>query len=105
MRRALDAFAGDPRNRYANHALQMAIAAELLAGAKRVDEGLQVVELAAARFPDSLDVHLVRAFVAERAGDLPLASSSARRALAIDPNNRQARSLLERVDEKLRAGS
>jgi hypothetical protein len=102
MRRALEAFARDPRNRYANHALQMAIAAEQLAGAKRADEGLLVAELAAERFPSHLDVQLVRAFVAERARDLSLASTSARRAFAIDPNNRQARSLLERVEQKQR---
>lgn len=58
-----------------------------------------VGEMAAGRFAGSHDAHLVHAFVAEQAGKFDIAIAAARRALAIDANSRQARSLLERLEK------
>lgn len=96
----LDAFLADPRNRYINLERHMLVAAEQLSMADRSEEALLVAERAARRFPRSHDAHLVHAFVADRAGRLQLAADAARRAIAVDPDSRQARSILERVEQK-----
>lgn len=98
-RKAFDSFVANPRNRYANLKLQLMIAAEQLAGAKRFTEALLVADLAARRFWDSVDAQLVSAYVAEKAGKPELAIAAVNRALQVDPNNRQARSLLERLQK------
>jgi hypothetical protein len=94
---AIETYATDPRNRYANQAQQTLSAAAALARAKRTDDALRVAEFAVAQFPDNHDVHLRHALIAEQAGKFDIAAAAVSRALAIDPNSRTGRSLLERL--------
>ena len=95
----VDAFLADPGNRYSNLEGQLLGAAETLAANKRDEAALLVARIAAQRFPVSHDSQLVHAILLERAGK-PEAEAAGRRAMAIDPNSRQARSLLERIEGK-----
>jgi len=93
-----DRFTADPRNRYANLERQLLIAAETLAGGAHSENALAAASVAAGRFPHSHDSQLVHALLLERSGQSAEAVQAARRALAIDPNSRQARALIERVE-------
>lgn len=97
VRRAIEAFVADPANRYANHARLLVQSAERLNGAGRAEEALMAAELATGRFPDYADAANVLAHLAERLGRSELAQRAARRVLELQPNDRQARSLLERL--------
>lgn len=103
--RISDSFTIDPVNRYADVERQMLIGAQTLAGGKHSEAALRLAELAAERFPQSHDSQLVYGILLERAGRLAAASDAARRALTLDPNSRQARSLVEYVEGKLRGGT
>ena len=96
LTRAVEAYRTDPANRYANIELKLLRAAEALFGEHRED-ALTVAELATRHFPDSVDPANVLAHFAEAAGRKALAETSGRRVLELDPNNRLARSLLERL--------
>ena len=99
-RTVVHAFVADPRNRYANIERQMLVAAQEIAAGKHNAVAIAVAELAASRFPRSHDAQLVLAILASRAGRVGDAAAAARRALAIDANSRQARSVLEGLQEK-----
>ncbi|MBA3578335.1 MAG: hypothetical protein H0W39_12140 [Sphingomonas sp.] len=99
-RRLVEEYAADPRKRFADQERQMLIAAETVGAGKHSEIALAVAEVAAARFPRSHDAQLVFAFLLERAGRTAAAVEAARRALAIDPDSRQGRSLLERVQKQ-----
>ena len=99
-RAVVDAFAADPRHRYSNIERQMLIAAQQIASGRHDAVAIAVAELAAGRFPRSHDAQLVLAILSERAGRIAEAAAAARRAIAIDPNSRQARALLESLQEK-----
>jgi hypothetical protein len=101
-KRIVNRYASDPRNRYADQERQMLIAAETLANGTHSDVALAVAELAAERFPKSHDSQLVFGILLERAGRLDAAAEAGRRALALDANSRQGRSLAERIDVKLK---
>jgi len=73
--------------------------------AKQPQSALAIAAIAAERFPDSHDARLIHGLLLERAGRFAAAASEARRALAIDPNSRQARSLLERTEKKVSGGN
>lgn len=96
LKRAVEAYRSSPANRYANVELKLLRAAEALFADHR-DEALAVTELTAGYFPDSVDPANVLAHFAEAAGRKALAEKSGRRVLELDPNNRVARSLLERL--------
>ena len=76
-----------------------AYAAQAIA-AKQPQSALAIAAIAAERFPDSHDARLIHGLLLERTGRFAAAASEARRALAIDANSRQARSLLERTEKK-----
>lgn len=99
VRKIIDAFVADPRNRYANLELQLLIGAEQLARANQFEPAMAAAETAAREFPNSHDAQYVHAWVAEQAGKPATAVDAVRRALAVDPNSRQARSLLERMQK------
>lgn len=100
LRRVLDAYLADPRNRYANLDVALIATAEALAARKRTDEALDTARLATLRSPDNVVAHLTLGILAERAGRLDVAADAAARAMAVDPNEREARALLERVRDK-----
>jgi hypothetical protein len=104
IRDVLDSYLAKPLNRYGNVELYLLFAADQLIRAKRFGDALLVAALATERFPRSTDAHMLHATVAEQAGKLDLAMEAARRALAADPNNRNGRTLLERLMEKTRSG-
>lgn len=96
LKKAVEAYRTDPVNRYANVRLKLVRSAEALFGA-HPEEALILAELTAGYFPDSADPATVLAIFAETAGRKELALSSARRAIELDPNNRQARAVLDRL--------
>ena len=95
--RTLASYLEDPSHRYADVRHQLIVAPQDLAGAKHNDEALYVAQFAAERFPRHSDSWNVLAHVAESAGRLDVARQAATRALELDPNDRQVRSLLERL--------
>jgi hypothetical protein len=99
-RRIVAGHLADPANRCANLERHLLFAAETIAAGKRSDVAVAVAQIAASRFPRSHDSQLVLALVLERAGRTADAAQAARRAIAIDPNSRQARLLLERLDQQ-----
>ena len=94
---ALDAHIEAPSNRYSDFELDLSAAAQRLQADKLGDAALAVAGRAAARFPTIARLALVEAFIAEANGDAALAADAARRAQAIEPDSREARSLLERL--------
>lgn len=96
--RTLEAWRADPAHRYANQATLTAQAAERLFGAGRREEALAVAELGAREHPDHVDSAVVLAFLADRLGRTDVARREGRRVLALDPNNRFARGLIERLE-------
>ena len=97
VRAAVEQFADDPAHRWANLPLQMAIAAESLHASEQSEAALIVARLGAARFPDHVDAVNVHAHIAAARAEGEEAIAAARRVLELDPNNRQARSLVERL--------
>lgn len=100
-RRVVETYLRNSRHRYSNLEGQMLAAADALAAGKNSDVGLLVAELAAKRFPESHNAQLVFGILSERAGNLDAAAQAGNRAVAIEPNSRQGRSLVERVTGKL----
>ncbi len=98
VRVAVEEFARDPVNRWANLPLQIAQSAESLHGDGEREAALIVSRLAAERFPRHVDSVNVFAHIAAAQGENSEARAAARRVLELDPNNRQARSLLERIE-------
>jgi hypothetical protein len=94
---ALDAYRAEPANRYANVRLQTLVAAEQLFNRGLKADGLLVAELATRHHPNDAEASLVLAHLAEAAGRKDLARGAAQRVLQLDPNDRTARSLLERL--------
>jgi tetratricopeptide (TPR) repeat protein len=95
--KALAAYKADRGNRYLNFASIEPQAGELLLGAKRPEEALAVAQDAAEAYPDSIDAWLVLAVVAQRLGHSGLSLDAARKTLALDPNNRSARNIMEKL--------
>ena len=95
--KALAAFEAEPANRYVDVEYQMGEAGQTLGWAKKFDEAIALLELGSARFPRSSNLATVHAYVADWAGRKELALQEGRRALALDPNNRVVRSLVERL--------
>jgi tetratricopeptide (TPR) repeat protein len=94
---ALEAYRRDPVHLYADIELLAVQAAEALSAADRRDEAVAVARRAAELYPESVDPAVVLAHIAEWAGDKELARQAGRRTLELDPNNRAARSLMERL--------
>lgn len=96
--RAAEAYLADPRNRYANRARQLAGAAQGLFGGEQREAAILVAETAGRHFPDDAYAMNVLAHLAAAMGRADAARRAARRVLELDPNNREARSLIERLD-------
>ena len=95
----ITAHRADPRNRYANLERQVQAAAEQLSRDKKPDLAVLAAEHNARWYPASADAQLVLGILAERAGKRDLARAAAERAIALDPNSRPGRSLLQRLGE------
>jgi predicted TPR repeat methyltransferase len=72
-------------------------AADGLHFANEREAALDAAEFAMARFPDAADPALVYAIFATNAGRHDDARRAAQQVLRIDPNNRQVRSVLQRL--------
>jgi Flp pilus assembly protein TadD len=84
-------------NQYANREVKSIQGAEHLWAAGLQDEALALSERLLRDHPASIDAAVVLAHLAERAGRTERARAAGRHALALDPNNRVIRSLLERL--------
>jgi hypothetical protein len=94
---ALERYRSDVANRYQDLAQMVAQAAESLQAAKFPEEALAVAQVGVQQFPQNVDGFLVLAHLAEAAKRTDLALSAAKSALELDPNNRLARSLVDRI--------
>jgi tetratricopeptide (TPR) repeat protein len=98
VERLAAAYAADPANRYANVQLELVRAAELLGAAHR-DAASRLAQANVRRFPDNVDAWNVLANLAAASGEREVALAAGRRALALDPNNRFAQGLLDRLSQ------
>ena len=99
--KALTSYLADRSNRYADVEGQLLAASQRLADReKRSEEALYVAQLATERFPRAVNAWSVLAHVGEAAGRLDVARTAAARTLELDPNNRWARSLVERLQSR-----
>lgn len=94
---ALDAHVEAPANRYSDFEIDLSGAAQRLYADKLGDAALAVARRAAERFPAIARLALVEAIIAEGVGNRAIATEAAVRALRLEPDNREARSLIERL--------
>jgi hypothetical protein len=97
VRKAVEAYREERVNRHANIPQNVLKAAEFLNASKHPEEALLVAELAATHYPNYSDAPLVLAYLAEANGQMNMAREAGKRTLQLDPNNRLARALLERL--------
>jgi hypothetical protein len=97
VREALRAYQHEVANRYQNLELLLVRAALSLDAAGHADAAFAVAEIGAQEFPRSVDAWNVLAHIAEAAKRTEVALRAGKRAMELDPNNRSARSLVERV--------
>lgn len=95
---AFEAWRAEVANRYADTERQLVIAGQSLYRAKHPQQAIALTELAGREYPRSVDLAAVLAFLGEWTGDKDLALRGAARALELDPDNRQMRALVERVN-------
>jgi hypothetical protein len=100
VRETLASYRSNRANRYQNLELLVRRAAESLSASNFPEEGYAVAQVGAEAFPQEANSFVALAFLAERAGKMEAAKEAAKRALALDPDNRQARSVLERSASK-----
>ena len=96
------AFRDDPANRYADVARELVRAADSLLASDQAEAGLSIATLAARTFPNDVNAALIHAFIAERTGRFDIARHQAMRVLALDPNNRFIRPVIERLERSER---
>jgi tetratricopeptide (TPR) repeat protein len=97
VRRVFEAYRADPANRYLDLQTAVIAAGLRLHQARRTAHAVDLLAAASARDPSNADLTLVQAQFADLAGDRETARKAAARTLELDPDNRSARSLLERL--------
>jgi len=97
---AISRTADDPLYRYADVETIGWRTALRLSRAKQQDAALALARWTAGRFPKSSDAATVRGMVADAAGLRDEAREAAATAIRLDPNNRNAQSLLGRLNAK-----
>lgn len=97
VRQVVDAHRRDSTNRYANITMQVIRAAERLFFARRGEEAVMVAKIATEHDPRSAVAFNVLAHLAHRTGRTDIARPAVLRVLELDPNNREARTLLEQL--------
>lgn len=93
----LAAYQSDTRNRYQNLALTVPRAAYALYGSKQVDASFAVAQKAARDYPGSADAWLILAVVADGTDHRDVALTAARKTIGLDPDNRPAHDLLDKI--------
>jgi hypothetical protein len=96
---AVRTYLAAPANRYSNVRTALPRAAELVLRKGHKTEALLSAEAVADALPNALDAWVVLAFVALQNGNKSLGRTAADRALALDPNDRTARSLLDQASD------
>ena len=94
---ALATYRSDLRNRYQDFALTVPRAADRLYVMKQPEASFAVAEQAAHDYPASVDAWLVLAFIANLTHHRDVALEAVHRTLALEPDNRPAQDLLERM--------
>jgi hypothetical protein len=98
VRRAFEAYRSDPAKRYADLQRAVIVAGIRLQDERRVAQAVELLSAATASDPTNADYALVHAQFAAAAGDRETALKAAARTLVLDPDNRTARSLMERLE-------
>ena len=96
-RALIKSYVAEPANRYADMAVILPRAAEMVFHGGHASEALQAAQAVVEAVPASLDAWLVLAYVALQAERKDIAKRAAERAMTIDPNQRMARSMLEQA--------
>jgi hypothetical protein len=97
VRDSLAAFRANVANRYLNLELMIPQAAEQLYIQKELEAAYAVAEAGAQAYPNSVDANVVFAYVADLSKRSDVALRAARRTLELDPTNRTARDIVERL--------
>lgn len=97
LRQAVEHYWAAPANLYANRTRNALRAAEALNGQGRTEGALAVAQLVAERVPDSVWAAYAAARYAQAVNRNDLARQWVRRVLELDPDHRDARSMLERL--------
>lgn len=97
VRRFVAEYQADVANRYQHLDLDLPRAAETLYGQKHPEEAFATAEAATQAFPQSVDAWNVLAHLAEWTKRPGIALRAGRRVLELEPDNRFARSLVDRV--------
>jgi hypothetical protein len=103
VKAAFDAWRAEVANRYVDTERQLVIAGQSLYRAKHPQQAIALTEQAMVLYPKSVDPAAILAFLGEWTGDKQLALRGAARALELDPDNRQMRALVERVNGTAKA--
>jgi len=98
---AAQAWIADPVNRYADGQGTMIETILQLQGAEQNQAALELARWSAQRFPKSTDLGSLQASIAEGLGLKAEAARAGYAAMKNDPNNRFARSLLQRLGERV----
>lgn len=96
-RGAVKAYLAAPEHRYANVELDLPRAAERLFVNGHLQEAVPAARAVAESLPHTVDSWVVLAYVALKAGQPDIARDAARRAIALDPNQRTAKDVLEKA--------
>jgi hypothetical protein len=97
VRDTLFAFRADVANRYLNLELMIPQAAEQLYIQKELEAAYAVAEGGAQAYPNSVDANIVLAYVADLTKRPDVALRAAQRTLELDPTNRTARDIVEKL--------
>ncbi|MFL5481752.1 MAG: hypothetical protein ACJ8AK_06140 [Gemmatimonadaceae bacterium] len=97
VRDTLAAFREDVANRYLNLELMIPQAAEQLYIQKELEAAYAVAEAGAQAYTNSIDANVVVAYVADLTKRPDVALRAAQRTLELDPTNRTARDIVEKL--------
>jgi hypothetical protein len=98
VRQTFETWRAEVANRYVDIERQLVIAGQSLYRAKHPEQAVAITQIAIEQYPHSVDPPAVLAFLGEWTGNRELALRGAKRALELDPDNRQMRALVERVN-------
>jgi len=99
-RNAVTAYLNAPVHRYAHVELLLPRAAEMVFAKGHKSEAVPVARAVSEALPNTVDSWVVLAYVALKNNDKATAKHAAEQAIALDPNNRTARDLLNQALDK-----
>lgn len=96
-RTVVKSYVADPEHRYADLERLLPRAAELVFPKGHSNEAVTAAQAVAEALPKTVDSWVVLAYVALKAGNAAVARDAAQHAIALDPNQRTAKDILEKA--------